>query len=140
MSEEMTAEARRCTYCQCTDDAACSTPAGPCHWVSLDPPVCSNPACVALQQAAAAVPVYRESLSGALIDSARISVMAAIALLPPADAPRIILPGDSHDPTDPTATSQGCLDEAMAWLDAARVHTLNAGAIATSLHVVGARR
>ena len=33
-----------CIRCGCSDEAACMTPAGPCHWVSTDPPICS--ACV----------------------------------------------------------------------------------------------
>lgn len=30
-----------CVHCGCSDDRACIGPDGPCHWVSLDPPVCS---------------------------------------------------------------------------------------------------
>lgn len=35
-----------CLYCLCTDVAACNVDGEACHWVSTDPPVCSNPACV----------------------------------------------------------------------------------------------
>jgi len=84
------------------------------------------------------IPVFRESLAGALIDSARISVMAALAMLPPPEGPLIILPGAPPDMADdPSATPHGCLEEAMQWLDAARVHTVDAGAPVTSLHVAG---
>jgi hypothetical protein len=31
----------KCIGCGCTDERACMTPAGPCHWVSEDPPICS---------------------------------------------------------------------------------------------------
>jgi hypothetical protein len=33
----------RCTVCGCTDDSACMDPGDgmPCHWVSIDPPLCS---------------------------------------------------------------------------------------------------
>ena len=30
---------RRCRKCGCTDERACVTPAGPCHWV--EPDLCS---------------------------------------------------------------------------------------------------
>ncbi len=38
---------RRCIRCGCTDDNACVDPVTgvPCHWISLDPPVCSACAC-----------------------------------------------------------------------------------------------
>ena len=32
-----------CHACGCTDDRACLTPSGPCHWV--EPGVCSGCAC-----------------------------------------------------------------------------------------------
>lgn len=91
------------------------------------------------------VPVYIESLAGSLIDSARISVMAALALLPRPEAPRILLPGTpDQEIRDAMATAHGCLEEAMAWLDAARAHateTLAAKGVApTSVHVVGGSR
>lgn len=84
------------------------------------------------------IPVFRESMAGALIDSARISVMAALSMLPPPEAPLIILPGSEREMADDAAaTVEGCLEEAMQWLDAARVHTVTAGAPVTSLHVAG---
>lgn len=33
-----------CEGCGCTEDHACVTAHGPCHWVSTEPPICS--ACV----------------------------------------------------------------------------------------------
>lgn len=87
------------------------------------------------------VPVFQESMGGALIDSARISVMAALAMLPPREAPLIILPGTEEQMAgDAAATAEGCLEQAMEWLDAARVHTVAAGAPVTSLHVAGPGR
>jgi hypothetical protein len=88
------------------------------------------------------VPVYFESLAGSLIDSARISVMAAMAMLPAVDVPLIVLPGTSEQMAEDEAASvNGCLEQAMEWLDAARAHTVDAlaakGAPPTSLHVVG---
>ena len=84
------------------------------------------------------VPVFQESMAGALIDSARISVMAALGMLPPRDVPLIVLPGDAEQMAeDAAATAQGCLEQAMEWLDAARVHSVAAGAPVTSLHVAG---
>ncbi len=100
----------------------------------------------------ASTPHYIESLAGALIDSARISVMAAIAMLPAPPAPLIVLPGPAAPrglrrpgtpeqmADDAAATPHGCLEEAMQWLNAARVHT--AGELAakgvppTSLHEI----
>lgn len=35
-----------CLYCGCTEDDACVTPAGPCSWITTEPPVCSNPSCI----------------------------------------------------------------------------------------------
>lgn len=85
------------------------------------------------------VPVFREHMGGALIDSARISVMAALAMLPPPDAPLIVLPGNAEEESEDAAGSiHGCLEQAMEWLDAARVHTIEAGAPVTSLHVAAA--
>lgn len=94
------------------------------------------------------IPVYQESLGGALIDSARISVMAALAMLPalPAPpAPLIILPGREDEMAeDAMATLHGCLEQAMQWLDAARTHAASElvakGVPLTSLHVAGGRR
>lgn len=86
------------------------------------------------------IPVFRESMAGALIDSARISVMASLAMLPPPAAPLIVLPGDEREQSEDFAqTAQGCLEQAMEWLDAARAHTVAAGAPVTSLHVAGGR-
>jgi hypothetical protein len=83
-----------------------------------------------------AVPVFEESLGSALIDAARISVMAALTLLPPPPAPLIILPGAADEMAeDAAATTHGCLEQAMQWLDAARAHTVENGAPVTSLHV-----
>lgn len=87
------------------------------------------------------VPVFQESMAGALIDSARISVMAALSMLPPREAPLIVLPGTEQQMAeDAAAGAEGCLEQAMAWLDAARVHTVAAGAPVTSLHVAGPPR
>jgi hypothetical protein len=93
----------------------------------------------------AAVPVYIESIAGSLIDSARISVVAALAMLPPPNAPLIILPGTSDQMADDAAAStHGCLEQAMEWLDAARIHSAGAlaakGAPPTSFHVAGGGR
>lgn len=87
------------------------------------------------------IPVFHESLSGALIDSARISVMAALAMLPPAAAPLIVLPGTEDEmAADAAGTVRGCLEQAMEWLDAARMRAMETlaakGAPPTSLHVV----
>lgn len=90
-----------------------------------------------------ALPMFEESLAGALIDSARISVMAATALLPhtPHPAPLIILPGtEEQQAEDAACTVEGCLEQAMQWLDAARGFTVLAGAPVTSLHAVAGRR
>ncbi|MFL5912750.1 MAG: hypothetical protein ACJ768_19565 [Gaiellaceae bacterium] len=85
------------------------------------------------------MPVFQESMAGALIDSARISVMAALSLLPPREAPLIILPGEEEELAEEAAgTVDGCLEQAMEWLDAARRHTVAAGAPVTSLHIAGA--
>jgi hypothetical protein len=84
------------------------------------------------------VPVYRETIAGALIDSARISVMAAREMLPAPEVPLIILPGSAEEMAEDSAMSvHGCLDQAMEWLDAARMHTIEAGAPVTSFHVAG---
>lgn len=80
------------------------------------------------------VPVFKESMAGALIDSARISVMAALSMLPA--PPSLILAPDA--PT-PEWTTEECLEQAMSWLDAARMHTIEDGAPVTSLHVAGAK-
>lgn len=90
------------------------------------------------------IPVFEESIAGALIDSARISVMASLSMLPPPDrkpTSPIILPGAPDEMAeDPIETAQGCLEQAMSWLDAARQHTIEAGAPVTSLHVASSRR
>lgn len=84
------------------------------------------------------IPVFQETIAGSLIDSARISVVAALSLLPPPDAPLIVLPGTEQEMSEEAAASvQGCLEQAMFWLDAARQHTIVAGAPVTSLHAVG---
>lgn len=87
------------------------------------------------------VPVYLESLAGSLIDAARISVMGALAMLPP--APLIVLPGTTdQEAEDAAATVHGCLEQAMEWLDAARVHAAGQlaakGAPPTSFHAIAA--
>lgn len=88
---------------------------------------------------AAPVYLFRESIGAALIDSARISVMAALEMLPSPPAPLIVLPGTPEQEADDAAASvHGCLEQAMEWLDAARVHTVAAGAPVTSLHAVAA--
>lgn len=81
-----------------------------------------------------AVPVFDESIGGALIDAARINVMAAMAAFPEV-GPSILLPGDEDLP--PTLTD--CLRQAQQWLDAARAITVQMPQAPpmTSLHVVG---
>jgi hypothetical protein len=37
----MTILNRQCRRCGCTDSNACIIDGVPCHWVSLDPPICS---------------------------------------------------------------------------------------------------
>jgi hypothetical protein len=76
-------------------------------------------------------PVFNESIGGALIDSARISVMAAMRMLPVRQivVPSAVIEGD-------TASVHNCLEEAMQWLEAARVLTVQQGAPVTSVHVV----
>lgn len=87
-----------------------------------------------------AIPVFRESMAGALIDSARISVVVALSMLPPPIVPLIVLPGSAEEEAeDAAADAQGCLEQAMEWLDAARLHTIAAGAPVTSLHSIEAR-
>lgn len=83
------------------------------------------------------VPMFEESIGGALIDAARINVMAAQAAFPELP-PVIVLPGDEDDPP----TIGDCLAQAAQWLDAARAMTIEqAPAAPTSLHVVeGAQR
>ncbi len=88
------------------------------------------------------IPLYFESLAGSLIDSARISVMASLAMLPPPEVPLIILPGSESEMAEDAANSvHGCLEQAMQWLDAARALSAEElaakGAPPTSLHVVG---
>jgi len=92
----------------------------------------------AVEQAAATrapdAPVFNESVGGALIDAARISIMGAMELLPP--APMILLPGE-----DEIRSVQDCLEEAMNWLNAARVRTIELAEEApTSTHIIGAGR
>lgn len=73
---------------------------------------------------------YAESIGSALIDAARISIMGALAMLP--DAPMIVPPGDENVPC-----VQNCLDQAMQWLEAARVRTIELGYTKpTSIHAV----
>lgn len=83
------------------------------------------------------IPVYQESIGSSLIDAARIAVIAAMATLPRPEVPLIILPGSAEqEADDAAATVHGCLEEAMEWLDAARRHTVAAGAPVTSFHRV----
>lgn len=77
-------------------------------------------------------PMYRESIGGSLIDSARISVMAAAVMFPEERAPLIVTP--EAGPPEPTL--HDCLEQAMNWLDAARHLSVEKGAPVTSLHVV----
>ena len=42
-------EVQACRHCGCTENDACETEDGPCHWVSED--VCSNPDCIAAEEA-----------------------------------------------------------------------------------------
>jgi hypothetical protein len=90
----------------------------------------SRVADVANTAAPESLPVFAESIGGALIDSARISIMAAVSILP---AAKKILLADEAD----GYTVQDCLDEAMEWLDAARVKMVKTADVPpTSLHVV----
>src|SRR5579871_5383552 len=74
--------------------------------------------------------VYRETLGGAMIDAARISVQGALALLQL--PPRIVLPGDPDLPS-----LEDCLLQAANWLDAARALACDqAPSAPTSVHVV----
>lgn len=108
----------QCARCGCTESHACE---GGCSWVSTEPRICSR---------CAPAPVFNESIGGALIDSARISVIAALSVLP--NSAPIIL-----SPLEPDAPSlHDCLEQAMQWLDAARVQTIERGAPVTSLHTV----
>lgn len=77
------------------------------------------------------VPVFQESMGGALIDAARISITAAHALLPKKPAKLVLMQGEQ-----PTPTAHECLEEAMNWLDAARAQTVSEEDL-TSVHVVG---
>jgi hypothetical protein len=115
----------KCVSCGCTDDQACE---GGCVWLSTDPPVCSR--C-----ADKLTPMFSEKIGGALIDSARISVMAALEAFPES---KIILPSEmADDPIVDPPTLQACLAQAMEWLNLARVRSLEqSGTPPTSLHVV----
>jgi hypothetical protein len=77
-------------------------------------------------------PVFEESIGGALIDAARINVMAALHVLPPPQAlDKIVLPGEDHP------NAHDCLKRAMELLNAARALTVaQSQATPTSLHVV----
>lgn len=74
------------------------------------------------------VPVTKESLAGALLDAARINVVAAMSLLP---APAAIIQSEDEDPG---LELQMCLEQAANWLDHARA--MVRGPV-TSVHVVG---
>lgn len=84
------------------------------------------------------VPLHNETIAGALIDSARISVIASLEMLPEAAPRPLIITADAPE-ADPLDTVQGCLEQAMQWLDAARIHTVNDGAPVTSLHTIRGR-
>lgn len=78
------------------------------------------------------VPVFGETIGGALIDAARINVMAAMRAFPEV-GPSILLPGDEDLPP----TIHDCLAQAAQWLDAARAISVQMTPEAvTSLHVV----
>lgn len=96
----------KCVRCGCTETEAC---ADGCSWVSTDPPLCSS--C-----AKTPTPVFNETIGGALIDSARISVLAALSVLPNS-SPIVLSPLDDDGPS-----LHDCLGQAMEWLDAARAH------------------
>jgi hypothetical protein len=110
----------KCVRCGCTETEAS---ADGCRWVSRDPPLCSS--CAKMP-----VPVFNESIGGALIDSARISVIAALSVLPNS-SPIVLSPLEEDGPS-----LHDCLGQAMEWLDAARVQTIERGAPVTSLHTV----
>jgi hypothetical protein len=123
MSEPAVVEGeKKCSGCGCTSRHACE---GGCSWASDNPPLCTRCA-----EKEAGTPVYAESIGGALIDSARISVMAAGSIIPPQS--QLVLPGDSGAPN-----IHDCLEQAMQWLDAARAQTVErATTPPTSFHVV----
>lgn len=79
-------------------------------------------------------PVFDETIGEALIDAARINVMAALQAFPLALG--IVLPGvgvgDSEEPG-----VADCLAQAMEWLNVARALTLEGKPPPTSLHLVG---
>lgn len=83
----------------------------------------------------AAPPVFDETLGGALIDAARINVMAALEACPAFER-RIVLAGEPEPPT-----VHECLAEAMEWLNMARALSIEQNPAAlTSLHLVEAGR
>jgi hypothetical protein len=77
-------------------------------------------------------PIFDESIGGALLDAARINVMAAMQAFPAANVQLIVLPGEEEGP--PTLAE--CLAQAMQWLDAARAMTVQQGPTPTSIHIV----
>lgn len=120
-------EELRCVGCGCTEKNACP---GGCHWVSNNPPVCS----VCAEKAGGASAVFIETIGGSLIDAARISIMGARAMIPPAEPSRIVMPGKEEEPV----SVHEALGEAMNWLDLARSITVSKmTGPPTSLHVVG---
>lgn len=80
------------------------------------------------------VPVSIESMTGALIDSSRITVATAMMLQP--EPPKIILASEAADSVVDKPGLEECLGQAMNWLDAARAITVEQGAAVTSIHVV----
>lgn len=81
----------------------------------------------------ATTPVFDETMGGALIDAARINVMAALRACPAFER-RIVVPGIEERPS-----VHECLAEAMQWLDAARALAIEQlPEPPTSLHVVEA--
>lgn len=78
------------------------------------------------------VPVTRETMGGSVIDSARISVMAAMFMIPEEPPPVIV----TSEAEEPMPSVHDCLEQAMHWLDMARALTVQKGAPVTSLHTV----
>jgi len=80
---------------------------------------------------APAIPIFDETLGGALIDAAGIAIMAALHAFTSAAA-RVLVAGDEQTPT-----IADCLQQAMEWIRAARMLTLaDASDAPTSLHVL----
>ncbi len=88
-----------------------------------------------MSETLAGPPVFDETIAGALIDAARINVMAARTAFD-SQIPLIAIPGDADD----VPTLAECLAQAATWLDAARAITITRSpAEPTSIHVVAGK-